>query len=53
MRRQLPKEGYSLSADFVVLDSPYFVELCIILDSNAIGMYSLRLSATILHTLAS
>ena len=42
----LAKECCSLSADFVCLDGPYFAELCIILDLDAIGWYSLRLLAS-------
>ena len=42
----LAKEGCTLIVNFVVLDSPNSDELCIFLDSDASGLYSLRLLAS-------
>ena len=42
----LIKGDYSLPGNLVVLDSPPTNDLFVILNSNAIGMYSLRPSAT-------
>lgn len=49
----LAKGGCSLSVDFIVLDVPPTVELCVILNFDAYGLYSLRLSATTLPFMAS
>ena len=42
----LAKRGWILIWNFVVLDSPNSAGLCIILDSDASGLYSLRLLAS-------
>ena len=49
----LVKGGYTFIGNFVVLDSPISDELCIILDSDASGLYSLRLSTNTLPFMAS
>jgi len=49
----LAKGGCTLIGNFVVLDFPITEELCIILDSNASGLYSLRLSANTSPFMAS
>ena len=49
----LAKRGYILIWNFVVLDSPNPDELCIILDSDAFGLYFLRLSASTSPFMAS
>ena len=51
--KNLAKGDCSLVADFIVLDVPLIVELCVILNSNAYGLYSLRLLATTLPFVAS
>ena len=42
----LAKGGCTLIENFVVLDSPNLDELCIFLDSDAFGLYTLRLSTS-------
>ena len=49
----LAKGGCTLIVNFVVLDSPNSDELCIFLDSDASGLYSLRLSASTSPFMAS
>ena len=49
----LAKEGCTLDGDFVVLDTPVSEELCIILDYDSFGQYSLRLVANTLPFMAS
>ena len=41
----LAREGCCLNDDFVVLENPLSNELCILLDADIVGMYSLRLIA--------
>lgn len=48
----LAKEACSCLTAFVVLDNPHLVSLCSILDSDAFGLYSLRLLASTLPILA-
>lgn len=48
---KLAKEACSLEMDFVVLDWPSSSELCNILYSDAVGMYSLRRIGGIANTL--
>ncbi|XP_075662951.1 uncharacterized protein LOC142632433 [Castanea sativa] len=47
----LAKEVCACSTAFVVLDNPSFVNLCSILDSDASGLYSVRLTASDLPVL--
>ncbi|KAK7817373.1 hypothetical protein CFP56_042843 [Quercus suber] len=49
----LAKGGCTLIGNFVVLDSPNSDELCIILDSDAFGLYFLRLSTSTSPFMAS
>ena len=49
----LVKGGCTHIGNFVVLDSPITEELCIILDSNASSLYSLRLLANTLPFMAN
>ena len=49
----LAKGGCTLIGTFVVLDSPNSDELCINLDSDVFGLYSLRLLANTSHFMAS
>jgi len=49
----LAKGGCTFDGDFVVLDTPVSEELCIILDSDASGMYFLRILANTLPFMAS
>lgn len=49
----LAKGGCTLIEDFVILDTPVSEELCIFLDSNASGLYSLSLSASTSPFMAS
>ena len=47
------REGCCLNDDFVVLENPLSNELCILLDADIVGMYSLRLIANSQSTLAN
>ena len=49
----LAKGGCTFAGTFVVLDFPYPEELCNILNSDASGLYSLRLIANTSHFMAS
>ena len=49
----LARESCWLNDDFVVLESPLSNELCILLDADTAGMYSLRLVANSQAMLAS
>ena len=49
----LAKGGCTLIVNFVILDSPNSDELCINLDSDVFGLYSLRLLANTSHFMAS
>ena len=49
----LAREGCCLNDDFVVLENPLSNELCILLDADIAGMYSLRPIANLQPLLAS
>ena len=49
----LAKGGCTLDGNFVVLDTPISEDLCNILNSDALGMYSLRLVANTSTFMAS
>ena len=49
----LAKGGCTLDGNFVVLDTPISEDLCIILNSDAVGLYFLRLVANTSPFMAS